>query len=114
MDEEGRPVIQQFGTKQPPAPGKRRVREPLVDINDMGDEFIITAELPGAEEKNIKLKKEKKLLTIEVENPRFFKEIELDEDIDTKKVKANFNNGIFEITAPKKTGLLKKIKKLKK
>ncbi|RLG70831.1 MAG: Hsp20/alpha crystallin family protein [Candidatus Iainarchaeum archaeon] len=106
FDEKGNPIVEGFGNIKPVSPKKVEfsVREPLTAINKTKKEIIITAELPGVEEKDIKIKVEPHKVIIDVPNPEnpFYKEITLKEKVDTKKFKKIFKNGILELTLKKK------------
>jgi len=101
FDEKGNPIVEGFGNIKPVAPKKVEfsVREPLTAINKTKKEVIITAELPGVEEKDIKLKIEPHKVVIDVPNAenQFYKEIKLKEKVDTKNFKKTFKNGILEL-----------------
>lgn len=94
-------------------------REPLVDINETGEEVIVTAELPGVSKENIELSlvdnaleiktSQKEEVSFEKEGYRrrerramnFYRVIELPCGVDSSKVKASFNNGVLEVRMPK-------------
>ena len=102
---------------------------PYVDIEDLGKEFRVTADLPGfnKEEVNIEVNEDsilihaKKTLSEEEKNRNyvrrerasqtFYRRIELPEKVMSDVAKASLNNGILEITLPKKEP--KETKKLK-
>lgn len=113
FDQSGRPVMQRFGNIKVTPEKKLAVqaREPLVDINKTDKEIIVTAELPGVEEKDLDLKVEKNKLIIKARPDKFYKEIALEENIDTKKFKTSFKNGVLEVVLKPKKGLLKRLKR---
>lgn len=92
---------------------------PLVDLKENDKEFLIKAELPGIDEKDIEVnlfddhltirgeKKEEKedkgsnYHRIERSYGSFNRVIPLPEKVDTKKVTASFKNGVLSITLPK-------------
>lgn len=100
---DGKPVIWEFGNIKPGTNGKKPVelreqREPLVDVFNETDIIKVIAELPGVEKKDIDLNIEGKSLIISVETPRkFYKKIELPENVDISAPKANYRNGILEV-----------------
>jgi len=95
-------------------------REPFVDIFDNGNEFIITAELPGVKKEDIKVrvtddavyieaqvKREKELeregaIRIERYYSGYRRVIRLPEEVIPEKAKAKYNNGVLEIRIPKR------------
>ncbi len=102
---------------------------PYVDVEDMGKEFRVIADLPGfsKEEVNIEVSEDsilihaKKTSTEEEKNKNyirrerasqtFYRRIELPEKVMADDAKASLNNGILEIMLPKKEP--KETKKLK-
>ncbi len=95
-------------------------REPFVDIFDRGDEFIVTAELPGVRKEDIKVKVTDDTVYIEarvrreheleqegaVRVERYYsgyrRVIRLPEEVVPEKAKASYKNGVLEIRLPKK------------
>ncbi len=95
-------------------------REPFVDIFDRGDEFIITAELPGVRKEDIKVRVTEDAVYIEAQVRRekelekegavrveryysgYRRVISLPEEVIPEKSKARYNNGVLEIRIPKK------------
>ena len=93
--------------------------EPRMDMADLKDKIEIKAELPGMDEKNIKLSVENNVLTIsgerqqeteEENNGYYFKEISsgsfsrsirLPKNIDDSKIDAVFKKGVLTISIPK-------------
>jgi HSP20 family protein len=92
---------------------------PSVDISETEQEFLIKAELPGLQKEDVKVNMKDNVLTlqgsrkqesetkghhyhrIERSYGNFLRSFTLPENIDTNKLKANFNNGILEIKIPK-------------
>lgn len=99
----GRPIISKFGnikeTKLGPVIEEKR--EPLIDIFEEKNETKIIAELPGVEEKDIKLDLEGKKLAISVdtEERKYYKEIELPAPV--KNMTSSYKNGVLEIRLSK-------------
>lgn len=77
--------------------------EPLVEIQNQENAFLINAELPGVTKEQISLNCEANELTIQTKNSNqnFFKKIRFLEELEPTKVTAEFHNGILEIRAPK-------------
>lgn len=99
--------------------------EPLIDVNEHGDEIIITSDLPCVEKEDIdiyatrntleinaKMKKEycfKRWGTLQkrISFSSFRKVIELPSIVDVKNIKSRFIRGILEIRLPKKSRMMK-------
>ncbi|AAL82007.1 Hsp20/alpha crystallin family protein [Pyrococcus furiosus DSM 3638] len=119
-----RPRLWTYRRWSEPAMYEERVgevwREPFVDIFDNGDEFVITAELPGVRKEDIKVRVTEDTVYIEatvkrekeleregaVRIERYFtgyrRAIRLPEEVIPEKAKAKYNNGVLEIRVPKK------------
>lgn len=92
---------------------------PKVDIWEDKDKFVVEAELPGVEKKDIDVNVTGQLLTIravlnkkqeskdknyyraERSYGEFVRSVRLPNDIETKNIKASFKNGVLEIQLPK-------------
>src|SRR5690606_35436502 len=92
---------------------------PAVDIREDEDRYVLRADLPGIDPKDIEITMEKGLLKIrgeradEVETKaaayrrvertsgRFYRRFSLPESADAEKISANSRNGVLEITIPK-------------
>jgi len=111
---DGKPKIREFGNVKPtlkpeafgtsrPSLSVKEEREPLVDVIPQDNEIQIIAELPGVEKNDIKLHGTENTLTIAVETPKrkYFKEVQMPTEIDPKKAKTTYKNGVLEITVPK-------------
>ena len=99
---------------------------PLIDVVERDKEYIVTAELPGLEEKDIELKLTEDSLTIKGEKKKeeeeyyymeryygkFTRTIPFPYKIETDKVEAKFHNGILTIIIPKKLEAIKETKKI--
>ena len=92
---------------------------PAVDIKEEGKVYIIQADLPGVEPKDIEITLEKGVLTLKgqrasetkeetekyrrVERVRgtFLRRFSLPNTVETEKVSAKYTNGVLEVTVPK-------------
>ena len=86
------------------APEEVEVRKPLVDIIFYENgEIKVIAEMPGVEEKDIKINVEGKKLDLSADTPRwkYHKEIELDYLVEDE-FKTSWRNGILEVILTKK------------
>ncbi|MFH1048301.1 MAG: Hsp20/alpha crystallin family protein [Patescibacteria group bacterium] len=92
--------VETFGNVKKTERGPQVVetREPLVDIFDEKDCILVIAELPGVQEKDIKLHIKGDVLNLETAGERkYAKEILLPAKADFESRKVNFKNGILEI-----------------
>lgn len=92
---------------------------PRLDVVEMEKEIMISAELPGMEEKDIDISLHKNILTIsgkkeseEIEKGKSFyrrersygsfrRSIELPEEVDEEKIEATYKKGILKVVVPK-------------
>ena len=92
---------------------------PLLDVTEQGNDFSVTADLPGVKKEDIKITFENNVLTIsgtrksqeipenanlllnELRSGEFNRSIKFRQDVDTAKMSAEMNNGILTITLPK-------------
>ena len=111
---DGKPVIREFGNVKPsakathigvskPAFEYKEEREPLVDVITEGEVIKVVAEVPGIDKKDISLSCSERMLTISVdtEKRKYYKEVELPEEVDPKISKATYTNGVLELTLTK-------------
>jgi len=93
-----------------------------MDVKDQGDNYLIHAELPGVTKEDIHVivdgnqvsisaetKREKEVKEGEriLRSERYFGKVsrsfQLEQDIDDSKAAAKFNDGVLELTLPKRT-----------
>lgn len=93
---------------------------PRVDIKDKGDHFVIAAELPGVEKKDIHLELHNGILTLSAEVKqddkeekeghvirqerrygKFQRSFTVGDAVHQGDISANFENGVLTVTAPK-------------
>ncbi len=105
---------------------------PAVDIYETENELVLTAELPGIDEKDVEIKIEDNTLTLKGERKfeketreenyhrieraygSFYRSFSLPNYIDQDKISAEFENGLLKIHMPKKPeGKPRKVKILK-
>ena len=106
---DGVPKIEEFGNVRRRREGKPMIteiseeREPLVDVLDEEDKVRIIAEMPGVEKDKIKLKVQNGKLIIKASNEhrKYYKEVDLPAEVDIKKAKASYRNGVLEVEIPK-------------
>ena len=112
MGPDGKPIVREFGNVKPslragprgvPKLEVKEEREPLVDVI-VNDDVKVVAELPGVDKKDIKLDASDRALTITVntEDHKYYKKIDLPTDIDPDSSKASYKNGVLEVTLAKR------------
>ena len=92
---------------------------PSVDIHQEADKFIVRADLPGVEPKDISVTAENGVLTVSGERKfernneqkgtsryervegRFVRRFTLPDNVQTDNIRARHNNGVLELTIPK-------------
>ncbi|MEM2927614.1 MAG: archaeal heat shock protein Hsp20 [Nitrososphaerota archaeon] len=105
---DGKPIIREFGNVRPstkkPYVDIKGEREPLIDVFSTNGEIRVIAEIPGVEKDQIKLNATEKKLTIraETETRKYYKEVELPEEVDVESAKSTYKNGVLEVIFKKK------------
>jgi HSP20 family protein len=92
---------------------------PSVDIHQQPDKFVVRADLPGVEPKDIEVTAENGVLTVKGERRfersddqkgssryervegRFVRRFTLPENVQTDTIRARHSNGVLELTIPK-------------
>ncbi len=91
---------------------------PMVDIFEMPDEFVLTANMPGISRKNIQVKVDDKLLVLfgkidytqavnrkyilnENEIANYYRQFNISDTIDETKIEAKYDNGQLVVRLPK-------------
>jgi len=101
--------------------GESEALTPAVDVIERANEFVVKADLPGIKKEDIQITLQDSVLSIsavtETESEekqgervirrerrygKFLRTMQLGQDIDEAKVKASFDNGVLELTLPKK------------
>jgi HSP20 family protein len=103
---------------------------PELDVRENGKAFVIEAELPGVEEKDVTVTLANGLLTIKGEKKdereekgetyyraersfgSFERSLRLPDTIDDSRVEARFEKGVLKITAPKRPEAVKAERKI--
>lgn len=93
--------VEPFGNikKTKAGPKVSETREPIVDVFDEKEHILLIAELPGIDEKSIKLELKKDILLLEAESKdrKYTKEILLPAKVNFESREINFKNGILEV-----------------
>ncbi len=95
---------------------------PVLDFSETKDAFVVNAEIPGIEPKEISVSLESQMLTIKGEKKQqkeekeeqyyraersygaFMRSVRLPAAVDGSKVTASFKNGLLTVTLPKAPG----------
>jgi HSP20 family protein len=102
---DGKPVIREFGNFRRTGGSEGQIkeeREPLVDVVTTENDVRVIAEIPGVQKQDISLTLEENrlIISVETENRKYYKEVDLPENIEAEKAKSRYNNGILEVTVP--------------
>ena len=99
---------------------KEGTRMPSLDLKEEDDRFLLQAEMPGMARENVSIDMDGDVLKItankehELEEKdqgyirrergsmRFFRQVRLPENIDLDNIKAKMENGVLEVSLPKK------------
>lgn len=103
---------------------------PSIDIEDIDDHLLVTADVPGIDKKDIEVyveddtlvisgktqenkeEKKKNFYRKERRTGHFYREVTLPCRVDSQAVKANFETGTLKITLPKLEGESERRKKI--
>jgi HSP20 family protein len=101
----GVPHVEPFGNVKVGAEGPMvdESREPLLDLFDEDDHFLILAEMPGVEAGDIHFEIRGDVLDLSAArgDRKYDKEILLPGAVDAQRSTSSYRNGIFEIKLPK-------------
>jgi HSP20 family protein len=107
-----------------------QVLTPALDVKETEKELVVTADLPGIDEKDVNLTLQDGVLTmrgekkserkderenfhlVERSHGSFQRSIRLPETIDEDKVEARFDKGVLTVTLPKRPEMMKAEKKI--
>jgi HSP20 family protein len=102
----GKPVIEQFGNIKATKTGAvvAEFREPLVDVLDEGNSFLVIAELPGVQSEDISIEVKGDILELKAETKdrKYVKEALLPSPVDADSLKYSYKNGVLEIKLKKR------------
>ena len=100
-------------------PAGEKMLAPAIEVFEKEDEFVVKAELPGMKVEDVEVSVVDETLTIKGEKKtenevkeedyhhsersygRFYRSIGLPSKVDTKKIEANYEDGVLEISLPK-------------
>ena len=102
MGPDGIPHVREFGNTSP----RENVREPLTDVIEEPELIRIIVELPGVRKEGIDLRVNEASVDVDVdeEGRRYSKRVPLPTGIDPSTARANYNNGVLEVTAKRSAG----------
>ncbi|MEM1873797.1 MAG: archaeal heat shock protein Hsp20 [Acidilobaceae archaeon] len=114
---DGIPRVEEFGNVRRER-GRRPLiseeMEPIVDVIEREDEVRVVAELPGADKEKIDVKVVGKKVVIKASNGRkYYKEVDLEHEVDPDTAKATYKNGILEVVFKKKKRVEEEGKRIK-
>lgn len=93
-------------------------RQPLMNLEDTGKEFILSLEMPGIKKEDVNIEVSETTLEISAESEieeedknylrkernisRFYRGMDLPDEVKTDKIEAKLEKGVLKITLPKK------------
>lgn len=105
---DGKPEYKEFGNIPREDSGYEDVpsmeyREPISDVQKREGETDITIELPGVAKSDISIETIENVLVVKVdkEGRKYYKEVELDDEVPPENVKASYSNGVLDIIVKK-------------
>ena len=103
---DGIPRVEEFGNirREGARPRIAEEREPLVDVFEEDNRFVIVVEMPGVDKDKIDVKATEEKIVVRASNGqrKYYKEIELPKPIKPETAKAQYKNGVLEIKVEKK------------
>ena len=108
LGEDGKPEFREFGNI-PRETGdyselpNMEYREPITDVQKRENETDITVELPGVTKSDISIETSDNILILKVEKEgrKYYKEVELDDEVPPENIKASYSNGVLDIIVKK-------------
>ncbi len=115
----GEPLMRRYRKRFTPS-FETDFRSPVLDIQDLGDRYSVQAEMPGLDKDDIELEITDDKLTIKAEKEQetkeegedyirrergyrsFYRELPLSDEVISEETKASYENGILDISIPKK------------
>lgn len=102
----GRPRIDPFGdvSSTPSGPGVSEAREPLVDLLDEGERVVVIVEMPGVEERDVRVEVGDWTLTVDAgaRERRYHKRMELPAEVERESLSYTCRNGVLEVHLAKR------------
>ncbi len=119
IDENGKPVIREFGNVSPSFKGVRRSEaiKPFYDVmvDPSTNRVTVIVELPGADKEKIDVEATENSVHVSAEgmNRKYQVDIPLEVEVNPDTAKATFVNGILQLTFEPKTPISEKGKKIR-
>jgi len=87
----------------PHIPSLTKERQPLIDVFEEEDHLIVSAELPGIDEKDMNIKADENTVTITAENgvKKYLRKVWLPTSIKKDKIKSTYKNNILQVKLEK-------------
>ncbi len=105
MGSDGNPRIREFGNAKDhfSEEANRKEWTPLSDVQDCGNEILVTVDVPGVDKKDIELEVRERKLIIDVDGARRYNtEIKLPTHVEKGGSEATYRNGVLEVRLKKK------------
>ncbi len=101
VDQDGKPVVKEYGNVRPNLLPSAETREPLVDVivDDKEKLLKVVAEMPGVEKQDIKIEVVSRAINLDAEHgdKKYHTKIPIKQKVDEDSVKASYSNGILEV-----------------
>jgi len=101
----GEPIVEPFGNikKTPKGPTVEEEREPITDVFDEKEDVRVYAEMPGVNEKDVKMELKGDILDISAQtgDRKYHKEVLLPTKVKPGTLTSSYKNGILEIKIKK-------------
>ncbi|MEM0133722.1 MAG: archaeal heat shock protein Hsp20 [Thermoplasmatales archaeon] len=102
---DGKPEFKEFGNipREYSDVPSLEYREPITDVQKREGETDITIEIPGVTKDEISIETNDNILSIRVdkEGRKYYKEVELEDEILPENIKASYSNGVLDIVVKK-------------
>ncbi|MEM0140886.1 MAG: archaeal heat shock protein Hsp20 [Thermoplasmatales archaeon] len=113
---DGKPEYREFGNipREYSELPSIEYREPITDVQNREDETDITLEIPGVTKGdiNIEIRDDTLVVKVDKEGRKYYKEIEVQYEIQPENVKATYSNGVLDIVIKKPQGSKKEGKRI--
>ncbi len=105
LGQDGKPEFKEFGNipREYSELPSMEYREPITDVQKREEETDITIEIPGVDKSDITIETSDNVLLVKVdkEGRKYYKEVELDDEIPPENIKASYSNGVLDIIVKK-------------
>jgi HSP20 family protein len=105
LGQDGKPEFREFGNlpREYSELPSMEYREPITDVQKREEETDVTIEIPGVDKSDITIETSDNVLVVKVdkEGRKYYKEVELDDEIPPENIKASYSNGVLDIIVKK-------------